>query len=93
MGFMPRERKRPQQLKTIFLGEPQKGGVTLLGGRNKRGKCKEWRGINEMMWGLKAIITQERGPHLSHNVHHQGKTSIPLGGRNFLVRRRCKGLE
>jgi hypothetical protein len=49
MGFMPRERKRPQQLKTIFLGEPQEGGVTLLGGCNKRGKCKEWRGINEKM--------------------------------------------
>jgi hypothetical protein len=49
MGFVPRERKRPQQLKTIFLGEPQEGGVTLLGGCNKRGKCKEWRGINEKM--------------------------------------------
>jgi hypothetical protein len=45
------------------------------------------------MWGLKGVITHERGPHLNHNVHHQGKTSIPLGGRNFLVRRRCKELE
>jgi hypothetical protein len=45
------------------------------------------------MWGLKGVITHERGPHLSHNVHHQGKTSIPLRGHNFLVRRRCKGLE
>jgi hypothetical protein len=49
MGFVPREKKRSQQLKTIFLGEPQEGGVTLLGGHNKRGKCKEWRRINEKM--------------------------------------------
>jgi hypothetical protein len=48
-GIRDKERKRPQQLKTIFLGEPQEGGVNLLGGRNKRGKCKEWRGINEKM--------------------------------------------
>jgi hypothetical protein len=47
MGCVPRERKRPQQLKTIFLGEPQEGGVTLLGGCKKRGKNKKWRGINE----------------------------------------------
>jgi hypothetical protein len=45
------------------------------------------------MWGLKGVITHERGAHLSHNVHHQGKTSIPLGGRNFRVKRGCKGLE
>jgi hypothetical protein len=37
MGFVPRERKRPQIIKKIFLGDPQEGGVTLLGGRNKRG--------------------------------------------------------
>jgi hypothetical protein len=47
MRCMPRERKRSQQLKTIFLGEPQEGTVTLLGGRNKRGKRKEWTRVNE----------------------------------------------
>jgi hypothetical protein len=102
MGYVQMERKRSQQLKMIFLGEPQEGGVTLLGGRNKRGESKEWRGINEkkgvgspweVMWGLKGVINHERGAHLSHNVHDQGKTSIPLGGRNFWVKRRCKGLE
>jgi hypothetical protein len=68
------------------------GGVTPLGGGKKRVKMKEWRGINEkkgvgspeeVMWGLKGVITQERGPQISHNNLHQGKTSIPLGGRDF----------
>ena len=68
------------------------GGVTLLGGDKKKVKMKEWRGINEkkgvgspyeVMWGLKGVITHERGLHLSHNIHLQGKTSIPLRGRNF----------
>jgi hypothetical protein len=43
MGFVPRERKRPQQLKTIFLGEPQEGGVTKGGNaRNGGGLMRKW---------------------------------------------------
>jgi hypothetical protein len=35
MGFMPRERKRPQIIKKIFfLGDQQKEGRNLLGGHN-----------------------------------------------------------
>jgi hypothetical protein len=45
------------------------------------------------MWGLKGVITHERGLHLSHNIHLQGKTSIPLEGHNFLLRRSGKGLD
>jgi hypothetical protein len=53
---------------------------------------KEWRGINEkkgvgspkeVMWGLKGVITHERGAQISHNNLHQRKTSIPLGRRDF----------
>jgi hypothetical protein len=39
------------------------------------------------------VKAHERGGKVSHNVIHLGKTSIPLGGRNFLMWRGCKGLE
>jgi len=48
-------------------------------------------------WGVKVGRAHERGtPHTLKPKSQRfllGKTSIPLGGHNFLVRRRCKGLE
>jgi hypothetical protein len=47
--------------------------------------------------GVKVGKAHERGtPHTLKPKSQRfllGKTSIPLGGRNFLVRRRCKGIE
>jgi hypothetical protein len=34
-------------------------------------------------WRLKEVKAQERGPHSSHKINKKGKTSIPLGGRDF----------
>jgi hypothetical protein len=39
------------------------------------------------------VKAQERGPHSSHKLIKKGKTSIPLGGRDFSVWRWCKGLN
>ena len=48
-------------------------------------------------WGVKGGTQNKRGvpsPSRSKSPRfYQGKTSIPLGGRNFLVRRSCEGLE
>jgi hypothetical protein len=39
------------------------------------------------------VKSQERGLHSSHKSIKKGKTSIPLGGRDFWVWKVGKGLE
>jgi hypothetical protein len=38
------------------------------------------------------VKSQERGPYSGHKLIKKGKTSIPLGGRDFLVWKVGKGL-
>jgi hypothetical protein len=89
MGFVPREMKRPQLKKGIFLGDPQEGGITLFGGRNFWGCGKEWSEVNDgrgvgstwkVMWGVKGGKAHERGPHLSHNITSPRKNVNPPRG-------------
>jgi hypothetical protein len=55
MGCVPREKRSPTIKKRIFLGDPQEGGVTLLGGRTIWGRGKGMEAINEVKGSGEAL--------------------------------------
>jgi hypothetical protein len=56
MRYVPREKKEPQLIKTIFSRRSTRGGgVTLLGGRTTWGRGKERRAIKEVKGSGEAL--------------------------------------
>jgi len=91
-GIRAREEEEPPTIKKmIFYWRSTKEGRNFLGRRTTRGKNKKWKGINEVEGvgspqgvtrRLEGVKAHEKGAQVSHNIIHQGKTSIPLGGHN-----------